>query len=87
MNMVAVEAHLPSSRWPRWLWQRAHDGVRSFRTPTRFTMTVLAILGVLVAIAALGGGAYAVNDYARRTYDYNAFCVPNLTHPLIFTLK
>ena len=50
-------------------------------------MTVLAILGVLVAIAALGGGAYAVNDYARRTYDYNAFCVPNLTHPLIFTLK
>ena len=46
-------------------------------------MTVLTILGILVALAALGGGAYAVNDYAQRTYDHNAFCVPNLAFMLV----
>ena len=46
-------------------------------------MTALTILGVLAALGALGGGAWAVNTYAQRTYGYNAFRVPNLAFMLV----
>ena len=46
-------------------------------------MTALTILGILVALGAIGGGAYAVNAYSQRTYGYNAFSVPNVAIMLV----